>query len=163
MEDILAILLIFGGGVCIALAFSPLGRALADRLRHGKTPPVVDIDPAVYAELDQLRAEMSELQERVDFAERLLAKPGSPELPGDRERAMTNGTLSVMIIFGGALAGRVDRGHRATAISGSRLPTRSATTAAPTKGAAVRRELEQMRGSVDQLQSDMDGLHAQLR
>ena len=83
MEDILAILLIFGGGTCIALAFSPLGRALADRLRHGRLPPVVDTDPALYAELDQLRAEMNELQERVDFAERLLSKPGGSELPAE--------------------------------------------------------------------------------
>ncbi len=81
MEDILAILLIFGGGTCIALAFSPLGRAVADRLRYGKTPPINETDPAVYAELDQLRVEMSELQERVDFAERLLSKPGSSDLP----------------------------------------------------------------------------------
>ncbi len=81
MEDILAIVLIFGGGTCIALAFSPLGRALADRLRYGKTPPVVENDPAIYSEIDQMRAEMNELQERLDFAERLLAKPGDSELP----------------------------------------------------------------------------------
>lgn len=81
MEDILAIVFIFGGAAVVGLAFSPIGRALADRLRHGKAlAEAPEIDPAVYAELDQLRTEMSELQERVDFAERLLAK-GSPELP----------------------------------------------------------------------------------
>jgi hypothetical protein len=31
-------------------------------------------DPAVYEELDQLRQDVTELQERVDFAERMLAK-----------------------------------------------------------------------------------------
>jgi len=37
--------------------------------------PGPDPDPAVYEELDHLRADLAELQERVDFAERLLAKP----------------------------------------------------------------------------------------
>jgi hypothetical protein len=72
MEDILAIILIFGGGSAIALSFSPVGRAIADRIRGRQTSPVAD--PAVYEELDQLRQDMTELQERVDFAERLLAK-----------------------------------------------------------------------------------------
>ena len=82
MEDILALILIFGGGAVVAIAFSPIGRALADRLRHGKVPPESNapaVDPALYEELDQLRAEMSELQERVDFTERLLVKGSTPE------------------------------------------------------------------------------------
>ena len=83
MEDILAIVFIFGGAAVVGLAFSPIGRAVADRLRHGKAPASPEIDPAVYEELDQLRTEMSELQERIDFAERMLASPAEPkpELP----------------------------------------------------------------------------------
>ena len=72
MEDILAIVLIFGGGACVALSFSPVGRAIAERIR-GKGAGAVP-DQQVYDELDQLRQEMSELQERMDFAERMLAK-----------------------------------------------------------------------------------------
>lgn len=72
MEDILAIILIFGGGTAIAISFSPIGRAIAERIRghaiQGET------DPALLAEMDDMRAQMSELQERVDFTERLLAK-----------------------------------------------------------------------------------------
>lgn len=76
VEGILAITFLFGGGSLVAIAFSPIGRAVADRLRHGKEPlPAPDPDPAIYEELDHLRADVSELQERVDFAERLLAKP----------------------------------------------------------------------------------------
>lgn len=79
MEDILAIILIFGGGTVTALSFSPVGRAIADRLRHGAQPlPQPEIDPGVYDELDRLRTDVSELQERLDFAERLLSK-GSAE------------------------------------------------------------------------------------
>lgn len=72
MEDILAIILIFGGGTLIGVSFSPVGRAIADRIRGITSDPVPD--PAIYDELERMRGEMSELQERVDFTERLLAK-----------------------------------------------------------------------------------------
>lgn len=81
IEGVLAIIFLFGGGALVGISFSPIGRALADRLRHGKVPLAApEVDPAIYEELDQLRTEMSELQERVDFAERLLSK-GSPNAP----------------------------------------------------------------------------------
>lgn len=81
IEGILAIVLLFGGGVVAALSFSPIGRAIADRIRgrigHGET------DPAVLEELERLRHDMMELQERVDFAERMLAQGKQAErLPG---------------------------------------------------------------------------------
>lgn len=76
VESVLAIIFLFGGGSLVGIAYSPIGKALADRLRHGKSPlPAPEPDPAMYEELDHLRADLSELQERVDFAERLLAKP----------------------------------------------------------------------------------------
>jgi hypothetical protein len=81
MEDILALILIFGGGTMVAISFSPVGRAIADRIRG--RGGVVEPDPAVYEELERLRGELAELHERVDFAERLLAKPREREqLPG---------------------------------------------------------------------------------
>lgn len=72
MEGVLAILFIFGGGSLIGLSFTPLGRAMADRIRHGASPRASDPDPVVYEELDQMRQDIAELHERVDFAERLL-------------------------------------------------------------------------------------------
>jgi hypothetical protein len=72
MEDILAIIFLFGGTALVGLSFSPVGRAFADRIRGRSAAPAQD--PAVYEELDHLRQEMTELQERMDFAERLLAK-----------------------------------------------------------------------------------------
>ncbi len=77
MEDILAIVLIFGGGTLIAISFSPIGRAIAERIRGAA--PESGPDPAVYEELERMRSEMAELQERVDFTERLLAKSRDPE------------------------------------------------------------------------------------
>jgi hypothetical protein len=72
MEDILAIVFIFGGGTAICLAFSPVGRALAERIRRRDAHN--EPDPAVQEELAHLREDMTELQERVDFAERVLAQ-----------------------------------------------------------------------------------------
>ncbi|MFN8651765.1 MAG: hypothetical protein U0133_07665 [Gemmatimonadales bacterium] len=72
MEDILALILIFGGGTAIAISFSPVGKAIADRIR-GRTLDQGP-DPAVYEELERMRTEMSELHERVDFTERLLSQ-----------------------------------------------------------------------------------------
>lgn len=78
MKDLLAIILIFGGGTAIAIAFSPIGKAIADRIRGRAVE--AETDPAVLAELDEMRAQLSELQERVDFSERLLAKDREPRV-----------------------------------------------------------------------------------
>jgi hypothetical protein len=81
MEDILAIILIFGGGTAIAISFSPIGKAIANRIRgQGE----IHTDPAVLEELDDLRAQLSEVQERLDFAERMLPKAnGAPRAGSD--------------------------------------------------------------------------------
>lgn len=68
MEGIFAITLIFGGGTLFLLSISPVGKALADRLRGN----VAVQDPELLAEVDALRQEVAELHERVDFAERVL-------------------------------------------------------------------------------------------
>ncbi len=83
MESILAITFIFGGGTLFLLAVSPVGKAIAERIRGGGTAP--GTDPELLNEVEALRHEVAELAERVDFAERLLArKDAAPELPGPR-------------------------------------------------------------------------------
>lgn len=76
MEDILAIILLFGGGAFAAFCYSPIGKAIAARIR-GETPQhsaaLAAGDPVVYEELDRLRQELEQVQERLDFTERLLA------------------------------------------------------------------------------------------
>ena len=81
IEGILAIVLIFGGGALIAISFSPLGRAVADRIRGRSAAggdemraELAEHRDALQAELDSVRRELGELSERMDFAERLLAK-----------------------------------------------------------------------------------------
>ena len=81
MEGVLAIIFIVGGGTLFLLALSPVGRAFAERLRRQGGPLPEDVRAeldefrsALAGEVEQLRTEVSELSERVDFAERLLAK-----------------------------------------------------------------------------------------
>jgi len=82
MEGVLAIIFLFGGGTMVALGFSPVGRAFADRIRGKHGLPETDElraefgeqHEAVVEELQQVRRELAEVAERLDFAERLLAQ-----------------------------------------------------------------------------------------
>ncbi len=66
MEDIVYAILCFGGATLVLLAFSPIGRGLADRIRRrgGASEP----DPAVLEELARL------LRRAVDSPEERRAK-----------------------------------------------------------------------------------------
>ena len=62
----------------------PVARALGDRIR-GRAGG--DADPALLAEVDQLRTRLAEVEERLDFAERLLAQAReADQLPGGTHR-----------------------------------------------------------------------------
>ena len=82
IEGVLAIVLIFGGGTLFLLSISPVGKAIADRIRRsggGAVPEDVrreleQFRSEVEGDVQQLRTEVGELSERMDFAERLLAK-----------------------------------------------------------------------------------------
>jgi Tfp pilus assembly protein PilO len=83
VEDILAIVFIFGGGSVFLLAISPIGRAIADRIRGvgvgaGASEETVrrlhDTQQAILDDLEGVRQELGEIQERLDFTERLLAR-----------------------------------------------------------------------------------------
>ena len=75
MEDILAIVMVFGTGMLAVIAFSPIGKAIAERLRgkQAEALPSEDLDD-VRAHLQSLQEQVSELAERQDFSERLLAQ-----------------------------------------------------------------------------------------
>jgi hypothetical protein len=75
-EDFIIPLLVVGGALAAYLSKTEVGRALAHRIRHG--PEAVEA-PEVYGELDDLRNRVLELEERLDFAERLLAQPKDAE------------------------------------------------------------------------------------
>lgn len=76
------------GAVFLGLAFSPLPRAWAHRIIHGKKSEQPLDDPRVDDLLEEnavMRRQLEELQERVEFAERVLAQQKEREkLPGSR-------------------------------------------------------------------------------
>jgi hypothetical protein len=72
LEESFLLALLFVGGF---LLLRPLVGAIAERIRHKGLPAADAVDKAeVLEELRVVRQEVAELAERVDFAERLLAK-----------------------------------------------------------------------------------------
>ena len=65
MEGVLAITFIFGGGTAFLLAISPIGKAIAERIRSQGAVPMQD--PELLAEVDAIRRELTDLHERVDL------------------------------------------------------------------------------------------------
>lgn len=83
-EDFIIPTVVVGGALAAYLAKTEVGKALAHRIRHG--PAAVEA-PEVYGELDDLRNRVLELEERLDFAERMLAQPKEPERVAGRLEA----------------------------------------------------------------------------
>lgn len=84
MEILIPITLFIVIGTTVILR-GPIGRALADRLAGRAAPPGQDaIDgEALRGEMDDVRLRLTELEERVDFAERVLARARQrDQLPG---------------------------------------------------------------------------------
>jgi hypothetical protein len=78
---IIAVVLMIG---LLKIFRGPVGEALAERLR-GRTP--APHDAQLMAEMDAMRTRLAEVEERLDFAERLLARRESTEqLPGGVQR-----------------------------------------------------------------------------
>lgn len=70
-----------GGAIVLR---GPLGKALATRI-SGELPEAtgpVELPEELYAELDELRTRVAELEERQDFSERLLARREDPPAAG---------------------------------------------------------------------------------
>ncbi|HMA44728.1 MAG TPA: hypothetical protein VKO86_11955 [Gemmatimonadales bacterium] len=71
LEKLIVVVLFFGGAF---LLLRPLVQAFAERLRQHGAPAVPGVSEEVLEELQAMRRDMAELAERLDFAERLLAK-----------------------------------------------------------------------------------------
>jgi hypothetical protein len=70
MNEGILVLLIFIGSSAVAIAYSPIGKAIADRIR-GRVGGRGS-DPALLDEMDDQRARLAEVESRLDFAERAL-------------------------------------------------------------------------------------------
>jgi hypothetical protein len=80
MVDLIAVILLFGGGTLFLLAVSPIGRAFAERIKaRPRAAADVGVSEDVHADVQELRREVAELVERMDFMERLLAKSRDAE------------------------------------------------------------------------------------
>ena len=80
-NDLFVLLVIVAAVFTIKLLKGPLGQAIADRLR-GAPPPY----PGMLEELDAVKTRLAEVEERLDFAERMLAQGEQVErLPGRGE------------------------------------------------------------------------------
>jgi hypothetical protein len=73
-NDVIAIIAIIMAVVLVKIFKGPLGQAIADRLR-GAAPP----DPGVLDELEAVKTRLAEVEERLDFAERMLARSEQAE------------------------------------------------------------------------------------
>jgi len=73
MEDIIAIVMVFGTGMLAVVAFSPIGKALAARLRGPAELPSAEVEE-LRDQVATLQQQVGELAERQDFAERMLAQ-----------------------------------------------------------------------------------------
>ncbi len=63
--------------IAVIVLRGPVGEALAMRLRGETAAP--ELNDAVLGELDDLRARLMELEERIDFSERLLSQSPAPD------------------------------------------------------------------------------------
>ncbi len=85
MEDVLAIVMVFGSGMVAIVAFSPIGRAIANAINRksgaGAAPELRDVMDELADRVESLQRQVGELAERQDFAERLLAKAREKGLP----------------------------------------------------------------------------------
>ena len=86
MEDILALfipIVAVGGFFAWMIALSPVGKAYAERLKGGAGSGGTAEDHAELVEsVEQLRREVAELAERVDFTERLIGQGKTTEQLG---------------------------------------------------------------------------------
>lgn len=69
--------------IVVRLLRSPMAKAFADRLAGRAVDAGDTVPPELYAELDELRARLTEMEERQDFAERLLAQPQPARVSGN--------------------------------------------------------------------------------
>jgi hypothetical protein len=77
-NDTIALIAIIAAVVFVKLLKSPLAQGIADRLR-GAAPP----DPGLVDELEAVKTRLAEVEERLDFTERMLAQgEQAPRLPG---------------------------------------------------------------------------------
>lgn len=82
LTGMVAVLAIFGVPGAWLLGKTEIGRALIERIRHGTHGGT---DPRLLVEVDEMKEQLAEALDRLEFAERALAglKPGAAAGKGD--------------------------------------------------------------------------------
>jgi hypothetical protein len=82
-EVLVPVVLFLTIGVTVILR-GPLGKALGERLAGSKGHDVVSREDAeaLRAEMEEMRYRLTEVEERIDFAERMLVQRKQQQLPG---------------------------------------------------------------------------------
>ena len=82
LTGLVAVLAIFGVPGIWLLGKTEIGKAIVERIRHGTHGLP---DPQLLAELDEMKDQLAEVQDRLEFAERTMAtlKPGAPAGKGE--------------------------------------------------------------------------------
>jgi len=82
---LVAVVMIFGTGMLGVVAFSPIGRAISNAIQKKSgvvpSPELRDAIDDLADRFEGMQRQVSELAERQDFAERLLAKAKEKGLP----------------------------------------------------------------------------------
>jgi hypothetical protein len=83
LNDLAAVVLLLGAGLIVAALLWPLIRALARRIEGGapSTEMQTELDGLRerVRQLEEMPPRMAELEERVDFTERMVAKTREPD------------------------------------------------------------------------------------
>jgi hypothetical protein len=82
LNDLAAVVLLLGAGLILAALVWPLIRALARRIEGGGPSPMqAELDGLRerVRQLEEMQPRMAELEERVDFTERIVAKTREPD------------------------------------------------------------------------------------
>jgi aminoglycoside N3'-acetyltransferase len=83
LEDMAAVVLLLGVGLILATLIWPLIKAIARRIEGGSVSAEVQAELEGLRErvrqLEEMQPRMLELEERVDFAERIVAKGREPD------------------------------------------------------------------------------------
>ena len=79
------------GAAAVGISFGPIGAALARRIggrpEPGDARAEIEIPSQVTAEVDDLKSRLAEVEERLEFAERVLAQAReADQLPGGQHR-----------------------------------------------------------------------------
>ncbi len=83
LNDLAAVVLLLGAGLIVAALIWPLIRALARQIEGGAPSPEMRAELDGLRErvrqLEEMQPRMAELEERVDFTERIVAKSREPD------------------------------------------------------------------------------------